>query len=110
MNDGVDRVVACLSLLEEFVSGRLPLETFEPSFLRACKECPLVGEDLGRPLERAFLAVEAYDVSVTPDTETVLDLTYESMMRELRAAWLEIQSLPWRPGAAHAIRPQVEFE
>jgi hypothetical protein len=85
---------ALVALLRGVLDGTIEFGTFEREFLAGYKNSPVENPALQAPLGRAFLAVEAYDPSVTPSTETVHNISYQGMLRELRVASEEIDALP----------------
>ena len=84
---------ALVSLIDRFLDGEIDVGTFEREFLLTYQKSPIENSELQGPLGRAFLAIEAYDPTVTSETETVHNTTYETMMKELRAARLEIHTI-----------------
>lgn len=95
MTQEVDRSIgdnALIDLLDRFLSGAVDVDTFEREYLHGYKYSPVQDPDLEPLLERAFLAVEGYDRSVTPESETVHNFTFDTMMRQLRSVWADLES------------------
>lgn len=79
-----------IDLLDRFLAGDLDLPLFEKEFLHVSKYEPIENELLRKPLDRAFFAVEGFDLSITPETESPHDLSYLSMLRILKEVREEI--------------------
>jgi hypothetical protein len=74
-----------VGLIESFVSGEMDALSLERRYLRLYKDTSIEGARLKEPLERAFLAIEAYDPAMTreTETETVHNSSYETLVTEL---------------------------
>jgi hypothetical protein len=81
-----------IDLLRRILAGKIDVDTFERDYLAAYKDAPIGDPGLQPSLGRAFLAVEGYDRSVTPETETVHNISFDTMMRELLSVWADLES------------------
>jgi len=81
-----------IDLLGRFLDREIDIDTFEREYLEAYKNAPIGDPGLQPFLGRAFLAVEGYDRSVTTETQTIHNISFDTMMRELRSVWVDVES------------------
>jgi hypothetical protein len=90
----MDPAFECIVLIERFIGGEISIHEFERAYLSASQGLPLLPDELSEPLERVFYAVETYDSTKTPETETTFNISEETMRQVVQGAWDEINRLP----------------
>jgi hypothetical protein len=88
---GGDQVL--VGLIESFVRGEIDAVSLERRYLRFYEDMSVEDPSLKQPLERAFLAIEAYDPSMTRETETVHNSSHETLVTELTSIRDELRRL-----------------